>query len=184
VSLDDETDVRDEGLTVGELGFTDEAMVWTDAAGFGPGMVHVRDLSTGSERSFDPRTGDRCNVLSFGVVDDRIVLGEYCGTYEDGRRDDRVQILSTDGDQVVTIQGDELDGRLDGANSDVVTVTSTDGDRTGTYVYDLSSGRFLRVSDELSSWGMETGVAAGADQFFWNTPEGQHGSTQHLGELN
>ena len=147
-------------------------------------MIHVRDLATDAEHSFDPETDERCNLLSFGVAQDRIMLGQYCGTYESGVEDDRVQILSTDGDQVVTIQDDQIDGRLDGAHSDVVTVTSSDGDRTGTYVYDLSSDRFLRLSHDVSSWGRETGVSAGADQFFWSTPEGRHGSTQHLGELN
>ncbi|HEY0904531.1 MAG TPA: hypothetical protein VGE14_11635 [Marmoricola sp.] len=183
-SLSDESDVRDEGLVVGELAFTDSAMVWTDATdNDAPGTIHVRDLETGRERSFDPGTDQRCNLLSFGVADDRIMMGQYCGTYDGGVEDTRVQIVSTDGSQVVTIQGDEIDGRLDGANSDVVTVTASNGDRTGTYVYDLSSGRFLRVSDEVSSWGMEIDIAAGPDQFFWSTRDGRHGSTQHLGQL-
>jgi hypothetical protein len=44
------------------------------------------------------------------------VLGQYCGTYADGVRDDRVQILTTDGAQVVTIQGSGIDGGLAGTS--------------------------------------------------------------------
>jgi hypothetical protein len=182
-SLTDQKDVRDEALSVGDLAFTDTSMVWTDSTNDDAGMVHVRDLATGEETSFDPQVDKRCNLLTFGATDDRIVMGQYCGTDADGVRDDRVQILSTDGDQVVTIQNTDIQGSLDGTSSDVVTVSSSDGDRSGTYVYDLGSGRFLRISDRLSSWGQETGVAAGNDQFIWYTPEGRHGATQHLGQL-
>ena len=181
VSLEDTTDARDEGLVVGDLAFTDTAMVWTDRSGGDPGNVHVRDLATGAEHSFDPRTGERCNLLSFSASGDRIVMSEYCGTYDEGR-DDRVQILSTDGDQVVTIQGDGIDGWLpDG--SEVVNVTAYPLEQGGTYVYDLPTDRFLRVSKGVSPWarGGPTGTPA---QFLWDTPvNDRHGDTQHLAEL-
>ena len=32
-------------------------------------------------------------------------MGQYCGTYDGGVRDDRVQVLDTNGDQVVALQG-------------------------------------------------------------------------------
>ena len=181
VSLTDPTDVRDEQLTVGSIAFTDDALVWTDTTGGAAGMVHVRDLETGEEHSFDPHLGDRCNLLGFGASGDRIMMSQYCGTYEEGR-DDRVQILSTDGEQVVTIQDSGIDGWLP-AGSDVVNISVYSGDDTGgTYVYDLADGRFLRVSDGLSSWGL--GGPTGTDrQFMWHTPvNGGRGATQWIGD--
>ena len=113
----------------------------------------MRDLATGEEHSFDPRSGERCNLLSFGATDDRVVLGQYCGTYDGGVRDDRVQILTTDGDQVVTLQDSGIDGALAGpagrrrCHRDRL----RSEDRRGTYVYDLGTDRFLRLSDAVSS---------------------------------
>ena len=114
-SLTDSSDVRDEALTVGDLAFTDTSMVWTDSTNGDAGLVHMRDLSTGEEHSFDPHAGERCNLLSFGATDDRVVLGQYCGTYAGGVRDDRVQILTTDGDQVVTLQDSGIEGAMAGS---------------------------------------------------------------------
>jgi hypothetical protein len=180
VSLDDPTDVRDEDLRVGALVFTDEAMVWTDRTNGDSGQVHLRDLRSGREQSFDPHSGDRCNLLGFGATADRIVLGQYCGTY-DGVRDDRVQVLDTDGDQVVTLQDSSIEGSLAG-DGDVVTVTSYQRGRSGTYVYDLGSGRFLRVADSVSQW--QLGAPAPGNQFLWSTPVNHgNGATQWLGEL-
>ena len=181
-SMTDPSDVRDEGLTVGSFAFTDHSLVWTDSTNGHAGHVHVRDLSTGEEHSFDPHAGDKCNLLSFGATDDRVVMGEYCGTYTGGVRDDRVQILDTDGHQVATVQGSGLDGGLAPGHSGVVTMTSHGPDAEGTYVYDLASDRFLRVSDGVSSWG--TGGPAPAGEFLWNTPvNGNRGMAEHVGEL-
>lgn len=182
-SLTDVSDVRDEELTVGDIAFTDDAMVWTDATNGDSGRVHVRDLETGEEHAFDPRSGEKCNVLSFGAADDRIVMGQYCGTYQDGVRDDRVQVLDLDGDQVVTLQDSSIDGGLTSdAGAGIVTVTSHESGSSGTYVYDLGSDRFLRISDDVSSW--VTGGPTPEGQFLWNTPENRgRGMIQHLGEL-
>jgi hypothetical protein len=182
-SLTDPSDVRDEGLTVGSLAFTDESMVWTDSTGGDAGKLHVRDLETGQESSFDPRSGEKCNLLSFGVSDDRIVMGQYCGDYQ-GIRDDRVQILDFDGDQVVTLQGDSIDGSLaSAAGAGVVTVDSREPGAVGTYVYDLDSDRLLRITEDVSSFGA-TMAPTLSGQFPWVTPvNGGKGMTQHLGEL-
>jgi hypothetical protein len=182
-SLTDPSDVRDEGLTVGSLAFTEDSMVWTDSTNGDAGRVHVRDLGTGEEHAFDPRSGEKCNLLSFGATDDRIVMGQYCGTYDDGVRDDRVQVLDTDGDQVVTLQGSGLDGWLSSSDGDgIVTVTSYEPEQGGTYVYDLGSGELLRLSDTVSSWG--SGGPAPEGLFLWNTPVNRNrGMTEHLGEL-
>jgi hypothetical protein len=184
-SMTDSSDVRDEELTVGSLTFTDSSMVWTDSTNGEAGQVHVRDLETGEERAFDPRSGERCNLLSFGATDDRIVMGQYCGTYDGGVRDDRVQVLDSDGDQVVTVQGSGIEGGLasgsDGGDG-IVTITSYEPGGDGSYVYDLGSGGFLRISEDVSSW--VTGGPVPEGLFLWNTPTNLgRGMTQHLSEL-
>jgi hypothetical protein len=184
VSLTDSSDVRDEGMSVGEIAFTDSSMVWTDSTNGDAGLVHVRDLATGEEHAFDPHTGERCNLLSFGATDERVMLSQYCGTYDGGVRDDRVQILTTDGDQVVTLQDSGIEGAVAGTGGagSVVTVTSYEGDRAGTYVYDLETGEFLRVSKEVSSYWLN--ALTGDGQFLWHTPvNDRRGATQSLGEL-
>lgn len=184
VSLTDPSDVRDQHLSVGSVAFTPTSMVWTDRTNGSGGMVHVRDLASGQEHSFDPRTGSRCNLLSLSAADDRLVLSEYCGTGADGVRDDRVQIISTNGDQVVTIQDSGIGGSvLDvSGHNDVVTIDSSEGDALGTYVYDLGTGRFVRVSDGTSNWAM--GGPAPSGEFMWSSPVNHgHGATQWLGRL-
>jgi hypothetical protein len=184
VSLTDRADVRDEALTVGDLAFTKTSMTWTDSTNGHLGRVHTRDLSTGQEHSFDPHTGSRCNLLSFGATEDHVVLGQYCGTYARGVRDDRVQVLTSTGEQVVTVQDSGLDGAvagLRGAN-DLVTLTSYEKKDGGTYVYDLSSGAFLRLSAAVSKWALS--APAPERRLTWSTPTNNgHGATQWLGEL-
>lgn len=181
-SLTDTSDVRDEGLNVGAVVFTDDSMAWTDSRNGDSGRVHVRDLGTGEERTFDPRSGEKCNLLTFGATDERIVMGQYCGTY-DGVRDDRVQVLDTDGEQVVTLQGSGIEGTLTSVAGDgVVTITSREADGAGTSVYDLDSRSFLRVTEEVSSWTTSGPTQEG--EFLWNTPENRgQGMTQYFGEL-
>jgi hypothetical protein len=183
-SLSDGTDVRDEGLTVGSIAFSGDDLVYTDSTNGDAGLVHVQDLATGRERTFDPKTGERCNLLEFGATDDRILMSQYCGTYhvdEGAVRDDRIQILTTDGDQVATLQDNGAEGTL-APGADVVSITSSDSVLPGNYVYDLESDRFLRLSNDTSSWVTDGPTPAG--QFLWHTPVNRgHGSTQHLGEL-
>jgi len=182
VSLTDREDVRDEGLRVGDVTFTDASMVWTDRTNGDSGMVHVRDLATGEETEFDPQSGERCNLLSFGATDERIVLGQYCGTYEDGVRDDRVQVLSTSGEQIATIQDSGIDGYLasDGEPG-LVAVRATHRASEGTYVYDLSDDSLMRVSDSLSHWTADGLTPAG--HVMWDTPVNRgRGATQVLVE--
>ncbi|CAI9415605.1 hypothetical protein HIDPHFAB_02564 [Nocardioides sp. T2.26MG-1] len=185
VSLTESSDVRDEQLSVGDVAFTASSMMWTDRTNGDAGSVHVRGLASGDEHSFDPHAGERCNLLGFGATDDRVVMSEYCGTYDDGVRDDRVQILTADGAQVVTLQGSGLDGVLP-SGSEVVNASVYAGDddsRSGTYVYDLSSDRFLRISDGLSQWGLG-GPTGDARQVMWHTPVNhRNGATQWVGRL-
>ncbi|KRB80262.1 hypothetical protein ASE01_01865 [Nocardioides sp. Root190] len=166
VSLDDPSDVRDERLRFGEVAFTDDLMVWSAAANGTNERIHVRDLATGAERDFDPRSGERCNLLGFDVSGERIVLSQYCGTYDDGR-DDRIQVLTTDGEPVTTIQGDGIGGSVSG---DLVQVTSYARDLAGTFVYELGTGRFVRVTEATSSWSLGGPVPDG--MLLWDTPVG------------
>lgn len=166
VSLDDRSDVRDERLRVGSFAFADDALVWTDTTNGTNDRIHVRDLATGDESDFDLRSGERCNVLSFGVIGDKIVVGQYCGTYEDGR-DDRVQVLTTEGEPVTTIQGDGIDGFVAGG---LVQVTAHGGRTAGTYAYEPDSDRLVRVSDGVSSYGLGGPVPEG--YLMWDTPVG------------
>jgi hypothetical protein len=180
-SMTDPSDVHDEGLLVGDVAFTDDAMVWTDRTNGDSGLIHVRDLDSGQEHSFDPHSGERCNLLNFGAAGDRVVLGQYCGTYKGEVRDDRVQIVSTDGDQIVTLQDSSIEGGLVGP-SDVVTVTSYEPAQAGTYVYDLASDRFLRVSDSVSKWSLGGPTPRG--DFMWHTAVNHgKGATQWLGRM-
>ena len=179
-SLTDPADVRDEGLTVGDVAFTDTSMVWTDSTNGAAGLVHVRDLATGQEHSFDPHTADRCNLLSFGATDDRVVMSQYCGDYDGGVRDDRVQILTTDGDQVVTVQDSGIDGALAGG---VVEITAYEKGRRGHLR--LRPGHRPPAAPERGLSSFATGGDTTPEgQFMWTTPvNGRRGATQLLGEL-
>jgi hypothetical protein len=188
-SLTDPADVRDEGLRVGDFGFDGDRLVYTDSTNGAAGRVHVRDLTTGEETSFDPQLGERCNLLGFDVAGGRIAMSQYCGTYADGVRDDRVQVVTTEGEQVVTVQDNGVDAGDLVAGGDVVTMTSHDRATGGTYLYDVGDGRLLRLSDGMSSWAVGQGPTPD-DQFLWTTPAGgrdatfgRKGAEVHLGEV-
>jgi hypothetical protein len=189
VSLTDPADVRDERLAVGAFAFDDGRLVWTDTSGGAAGRVHVRDLATGEETSFDPELGEKCNLLGFDVAGGRIAMGQYCGTYARGVRDDRVQVVTTEGEQVVTVQDTGLDGGDLVGGGDFLTMTSYDRATGGTYLYDVAEERLVRLSEGTSSWSVASGPAPG-DQFLWATPAGRKvamfgnaGATAHLGEI-
>jgi hypothetical protein len=157
VSPTDPADARDEDLVVGSFAFDDDTMAWTARTNGTNDRVSVRDLESGEVTSFDPLSGARCNVLGFGLAGEHVVLSQYCGE-SGGERDDRVQVVTTDGDPVVTVQGSGLDG---GAVDDRwVEVRALDNDRAttdGTYVYDLETGDLLRLSDSVSSFSIGGG---------------------------
>ncbi len=189
MSLTDPSDVRDEGLAVGDFAFDGDRLVWTDSSNGAAGRVHVRDLVTGEESSFDPQLGERCNLLGFDVEGGRIAMSQYCGTYAGGVRDDRVQVVTTEGEQVLTVQDNGVEGGQLVAGGDYLTMTAYDRATGGTYLYDFDEGRLLRLSDGMSSWTVAHGPTPG-DQFFWTTPTGAQvpgfgskGATGHLGEV-
>jgi hypothetical protein len=116
-------------------------------------------------------------------------MSQYCGTYEGGVRDDRVQVVTTDGEQVVTVQDSGVEGGDLVGGGDFVTLVGYDRATSGTYLYDVEEGRLLRLSEGLSAWTVGSGPTPG-DQFLWTTPAGRKlamfghsGATVHLGEL-
>lgn len=167
VSLDDPTDVRDEQLRVGSFAFGDHTLVWSTATNGINDRIHVRDLRTGEERDFDPRSGERCNLLGFGVSGEAIMLSQYCGDYDNGR-DDRVQVVTTDGRSVTTIQDDGIEGQVAGG---LIEVTSYDRRAGGTYVYDPDDGQFVRVTKRVSSYAVGGPTPEG--NLLWHTPYGK-----------
>lgn len=181
VSLADPGDVRDERTRVGSFAFTDDALVWSATTNGTNERIHVRDLATGREHDFDPRSGERCNLLGFGASGDRIVLGQYCGTYDDGR-DDRVQVLTTDGETVTTIQGDGLGGGVavtPGDRGGLAQLTVHAREHGGHYVYELGTGRLVRVTEATSSWGLGGPTPSG--HLLWDTPYGAGAGTEPEG---
>jgi hypothetical protein len=189
MSLTDPADVRGEGLRVGSFAFTDDALVWTDSENGAAGRIHVRDLGSGEETSFDPALGERCNLLGFDAEGKHIALTQYCGTYDGGVRDDRVQVVSTDGEQVVTVQDDGVDGGQLVADGDFLTLTAHGRATGGTYLYDFEARRLLRLSEGDSQWNVASGPTPG-DQFLWGEPAGgtldpfgRSGASAHLGEI-
>jgi hypothetical protein len=139
--------------------------VWTDVTNGVNDRVHVRDLATGAEVNFDPRSGDRCNQLGLGVSEERIVMTQYCGE-TGGVRDDRIQVVTMSGEPVVTIQDDSLHGGVVGEG--LVLVDAYGGTDGGAYVYDLASGRFLRLSTAASSFSMGGPMPPGL--VLWDEP--------------
>lgn len=188
-SLTDPDDVRDEGVQVGDFAFDGDELVWTDSSDGAAGRVHVRDLTTGEETSFDPRLGERCNLLGFDVAGGRIAMSQYCGTYDGGVRDDRVQVVTTGGDPVLTIQDSGIDGGDLVAGGDFLTLTAYDRGTAGTYLYDFDEGRLLRLGEGTSAWAAGAGPTPD-DQFLWNEPAGskvpmfgRSGAVTHLSEV-
>ncbi|HEY3016838.1 MAG TPA: hypothetical protein VGJ41_17115 [Nocardioides sp.] len=178
-SLTDPADVVDEGIRVGDFRVTEDSLVWTDVTNGVNHAVHVRDLGSGSETSFDPHSGDRCNQLGLGVAAGRVVLTQYCGDTDQGR-DDRVQVVTMYGDPVVTVQDDGLDGGVDAGG--LIQIDGYGAEHGGTYIYDLDSERFLRLSSASSKFAMGGQVPAG--YLLWQEPVNDgHGAVQKLARL-
>jgi hypothetical protein len=116
-------------------------------------------------------------------------MSQYCGTYEGGVRDDRVQVVTTDGEPVVTVQDSGVDGGRLVAGGDYVTMMAYGRATGGTYLYDVEDGILLRLSDAHAVWAVGQGPTPG-DQFLWNEPAGtrskmfgRSGAEVHLSEV-
>jgi hypothetical protein len=160
----DPADLREEGV-VGDWDIEGDELTFTESTNRPSSIIHVRDLATGEERSFDAQSGSRCNALGLDQVGERIVLSQFCGETPEGR-DDRVQIVTTHGDPVVTLQDDGLD--FAGATDEFVTVRSYAEDASGAYVYEFDTGRFLRLGEgHVRYAGSHVGRG---DVLTWTTP--------------
>jgi hypothetical protein len=164
VSLEDPGDLREEGV-VGDFDIDGTELTYTEETNRPSSIVHIRDLVSGAETSFDARSGSRCNALGLRRVEEVITLSQYCGT-EDNVRDDRVQVITASGEPIVTLRGNALDGGS--LTSRFVTVLSYEDDAAGVYVYDLDSGELDRVSEGAPKFG---GSMTGyGDLLTWATP--------------
>ena len=95
-----------------------------------------------------------------------------------------MQVLTTDGDQVVTIQDSDIDGAIAGSGPDaVVTLDAYQRDQGGTYVYDLDPGGCSGSARRSRASG-SAAVRRPAGRFLWHTPVNhRHGASQWVGEL-
>jgi hypothetical protein len=179
MALDDPGDVRDEHLVVGDFTIDGDELTWTGTRNEPNDAVHIRNLTTGEETSFDPRSGDRCNQLALARTSQYVVLGMYCGRH-DGVRDDRVQVVTTDGTPVVTVRDDGAE--LAGTTEADLVVRSYNRRWGGSFAYEYATGRMVRISDETSRFG--SGAPWAGDLFIWDTPVNNgHGATQWLGRM-
>lgn len=159
------TTARDEGVDVGSFDVSDGTLVYLEHDNRPDSVMHVRDLATGEDHSFDTRSGRHCNQLGLDRIGENVTLWQYCGQ-KDGVRDDRAQVVTLTGDPVVTLQDD---GLMSAGGSDrFVSVTSYKNGTAGTYTYDLANDRLLRLSHGFSRYG-ESGGGAG-DRLLWATP--------------
>ena len=79
------------------------------------------------------------------------------------------------------IRAHPIDGGL-ADSSHLVTVSSYAEELGGTYVYDLTTDRFLRLSDATSKFAV--GGSAPDGQLIWDTPVNKrHGAKLWLGEF-
>jgi hypothetical protein len=172
--LDGSAKPRSQGV-VGDWAIEGTTLAYTETSNRPISKLTVRDLTTGKETSFDPQSGDRCNQLSLALSGERIALGQYCGEHH-GIRDDRVQVVTTSGEPVVTIQDSGLE--LAGLGTDFV-VGSSYGEAprstgAGTYVYDFGKDRLVRVAEGIGKFSPTN--TAGDNALTWSTPvNGHHG---------
>ena len=98
--------------------------------------------------------------------------------------------MTTEGEQVVTVQDDGVDGGDLVAGGDFLTLTSYDRATSGTYAL-RRRGREVACASArgTSQWTVASGPAPG-DQFLWAEPAGsklglfgRSGATAHLGEI-
>jgi hypothetical protein len=167
VPLDGEggpAELRREAV-VGDWDIDGDELTFTEWTNKPSSIIHVRNLTTGEERSFDAQSGTQCNALGLDRVGARIVLAQFCGDTPQGR-DDRVQIITTQGEPVVTLQDDGLD--VASATDEFVTVRSYVQGSSGAYAYELATGRFLRLGEGHVRYA---GSSAGReDVLIWSTP--------------
>jgi hypothetical protein len=164
-SVEGDHAVRDEGVDVGTFDVEGGVLSFMRYDNRPTSDLHVRDLATGEEHTYDTRSGRRCNQLGMQRVGENIVLSQYCGE-RNGVRDDRTQVVTTTGEPVVTLQGDGLEAA--GASDRFVLLTSYRHGAEGAYVWDLARERLLRLSDGFSKFA--GGSGGSGERLLWSTP--------------
>jgi hypothetical protein len=162
VELDDPADVRVEGV-VGDFDVDGELLTYTERTNQPTSTIHVRDLGTGEETTFDTQSDSDCDLRGLERAGDHVALFQGCGA--DGLGDSRVQVITGSGEPVVTLLGSSLDGGT--VTSRYVSTMVAFGKGTGTYVYDLETADLLRVSE---GGVREPQLAGHDDVLVWQTP--------------
>lgn len=161
--------VRDENLTVSSFDLGARTLVWTEETKGDAAKVHVRDLDTGQERSFDPRTGDRCTLDGISAGGDLVALNQKCGTYG-SVDDDRLQILSTDGDLVGTFQSPGIGGSfVRGVDNLLQLRVRAHTDDDGLYLHDLKKDTSWRAARGFSTHSLHP-VFTRPGEVTWDAP--------------
>ena len=162
VSLDDTSDVRDEGLDVDEFDITGDELTWVGSEAAADRPVHVRDLRTGDEHVVEPPMGDDCGIVQLERVGDSLLLSQGCGPVGD---ETRLQVVTTAGDPVVTVRGDGA-----GANvADGGRVAVISGGEGGPFVLDPATGELWKVGARMSWWTRGGPVPDGSPFTTWTT---------------
>lgn len=175
-SLTDPTDVRDEGLAADAVDLADGVLTWTDSDEAPTGGLHVRDLATGEQTDLEVPGGEVCDtsVVRRGGL---VALSQECG--DDEAPDERVVVLDTTGDPVVTIRGSSLGAASIGGTAVVVQSDAGDGSR-GTYVYDADTDELVLLDPTAPRWGA---LPTPDDVLLWSTYSGDpndYSGTFHL----
>jgi hypothetical protein len=157
------TTLRDERVDLGDYDVTDGELVYLrdDRPS---SQLHVRTLATGEERVVDTHSGERCNPLGLQRAGNRVALAQYCGTRLT-LRDDRVQVITLDGDPVVTVQDTDVSPAV--LTDRFVTVNGLRPLQGGAYAYDLERRRMLRLSNSASTW--YGGDAGHGERLAWSS---------------
>lgn len=178
-SLTDAGDVRDEDRVVGAMAVDGNHLVWGEASQGISNRLTVRDLDSGDESSFDPRSGAYCTQTGLGVDADRIVMSQDC-VAQDGASDRRIQVVSLTGDPVTTIQDASIEGYPDHGGHAIIIADGSDN--AGVYAYDLAAGDLLRLSTTVPDFALPVPGPVGEGYLLWPEGQGRGRSTQQVAE--
>lgn len=177
VSLTDADDVRDEDRVVGAIAVDGNHVVWGEVSQGVSSQLTVRDLDTGDEASFDPRSGADCVQTGLGIDAERIVMSQDC-VVEAGSSDSRIQVVSLTGEPVVTVQDASITGYADQGGHAII--TSTGPDNAGTYTYDLASGDFVRLGTSAPDFMLPQPGPVADGYLLWRDGTDRGSSTQKV----
>jgi hypothetical protein len=161
----------------GDVAASGDHVAWTSTYDAPNDRVVVRDLASGKDTSFDPRTGN-CDQKDLGISADRVVVMVNCADAgaEQTETDvvDRIDVFDLAGRPLAQITGDEL-GPVRMTDR-FLTISSWKKGQAGTYTYDLDTGRFLKVEASMS--GLTGGETGNGSTLVWQQRlDGDSGAT-------